>query len=114
MRKRPRDRIAQNEDEFHRRVVVRDPFGRRRPVHVRRRDFAEQALRRPRVEGAMVDRVVDRLDREEPIPIEEMQFFARLRHADLRMLSQKRIECRSAALLRPADDEINTHVLATD
>src|SRR5439155_26766066 len=66
--------------------------------------FAEQALRRPRVEGAMVDRVVDRLDREEPIPIEEMQFFV-TRQAQLRVLAQVGIERGRPALLRTCDNE---------
>jgi len=48
------------------------------------------------------------------LAIEEVQLFSRLRHANLRMLSQKGIQRRGAALLRPANDEINAHVSATD
>ena len=46
--------------------------------------------------------------------IEEMELLGCFRHANLRMLAQKRIHGGSAAFLRPANYEINAHILATD
>ena len=46
--------------------------------------------------------------------IEKVQLLARGRHANLRLLPQKRIERRRPALLRPTNYKINAHLLATD
>ncbi len=43
--------------------------------------------------------------------IEEMQLFLSVRHANVRMLPQKRIQRRRPALLRPANYEINAHLV---
>jgi len=48
------------------------------------------------------------------LAIEEVQLLARRRHANFRVLPQKRIERRRPTLLRPANDKINAHVFATD
>ncbi len=45
------------------------------------------------------------------LAIEKVQFLARGRHANLRVLPQKRIQRRRPALLRPANYEINAHLL---
>ena len=104
VRKGARDRIAQNDDEPHRRVVAGDALRRRRPVEIRRRRLAQQTVPRSRVETGAVRRVVDRLGGKAVVGIEEVQFLF-LRQAQLGMLAQVVVERRRAALLRAGDDE---------
>ena len=104
LRERARDWVAQHEDQFHRRVVARHPLGRRGPVHVRRRDFAEKPLRRVRIEVRVIRPVIDRLDREIGVGVEEVQFLPP-QQAQLGGLAQIRVERRRAAFLRAGDDE---------
>jgi len=105
LREGARNRIAQHQDQLHRRVVARDSLGRCRPIHVRGRHLAQQTLRRMRLEVGVVGRVIDRLDREIRVGVEEVQFLLPPRQTQLRMLAQVGIERGRAALLRACDDE---------
>ena len=86
-RKRPLDRIAQDQNPFHLRVVLPDPVRRRVPIHVNRRRLADDALR-PRLEMSVVFFVI-RFAGKIFFLVEEMQLLPCFRHANLGMLPQK-------------------------
>src|SRR6185369_234817 len=101
-----RYRIAQQQDELHRRIVLPDARRRGIPVHVDRRRVAENFSAFRRLEIGVIASVVDRRGLEVVLVVEEMHFLDG-RHGDLGVLEQIRRERGRAAFLRSRDDESN-------
>src|SRR5262249_82025 len=104
VRERARDRIAQQNDEAHRRVVAGDALDSARPIKISGCGLAQQMLGWVGMELRVIGPVVDRLMREQPILVEEMQLLL-AREAQLRMLAEIRVERAGAAFLRAGNEE---------